>query len=221
VPAAGFTGFDFSPRVHAEPSTPFGDLCAEVFTARADDRPARGADVHVEATVTLEDIARGARRAVTAHRQAACDACAGTGTSRVTAVDCLACEGRGSMRVVHGHMIFTTPCGRCRGEGRRTVVPCRACAGRGVEARADTVTIDVPPGIHDGAVLRVPGLGHAGRRGGPPGDAHVSVRVAPHLLHEVARSGFAKPQEPHIMGASIKETPRSGTSWIYEPEARR
>src|SRR5262245_49429214 len=28
APAAGFAGFDFSPRVHAEPSTTFGDLFA-------------------------------------------------------------------------------------------------------------------------------------------------------------------------------------------------
>ena len=183
APAAGFTGFDFSPRVHAEPSTTFGDLFAEVFAPRAVDRPARGADVHVEATVTLEDIARGARRTVTVHRQAACSACAGTGASRVAAMECAACEGRGTTRVVRGHMIFTTPCGRCAGTGRRTAVPCRSCGGRGGAARADTVTIDVPPGIHDGAALRVAGLGHAGRDGGPPGDAHVRVTVTPHPLY--------------------------------------
>jgi molecular chaperone DnaJ len=183
APAAGFTGFDFSPRVHAEPSTTFGDLFAEVFTPRAADRPSRGADVHVEAAVTLEDIARGTRRAVTVHRQASCDACAGTGTSRAAAEDCAACEGRGNTRVVRGHMIFTTPCSRCGGSGRQTAVPCRSCAGRGGDARADTVTVEVPPGIHDGAVLRVAGLGHAGRHGGPPGDAHVRVTVTPHALY--------------------------------------
>ena len=89
--AAGFTGFDFSPRVHAEPSTTFGDLFAEVFAPLAEARQSRGADVHVEATVTLEDIALGTRRAVTVHRQAACDACAGTGAVRTAAV---ACGGR-------------------------------------------------------------------------------------------------------------------------------
>ncbi len=49
--AAGFTGFDFSPRVHAEPSTTFGDLFAEVFAPLAETRQARGADVHVDVTV--------------------------------------------------------------------------------------------------------------------------------------------------------------------------
>ncbi len=181
--AAGFSGFDFSARVQAEPATTFGDLFADVFAPRAPERPSRGADVHVEASVTLEDIARGAQRRVTVHRQAACAACAGTGAARSAIVDCPACAGSGATRVVRGHMIFTTPCARCGGAGRRTTAPCRTCDGRGFEARADTVTVDVPPGVQDGAVLRVPGMGHAGRGGGGAGDAHVGITVAPHPLY--------------------------------------
>lgn len=181
--AAGFTGFDFSPRVHAEPSTTFDDLFAEVFAPLAEQRQARGADVHVDVTVTLEEIALGTRRAVTVHRHAACDACAGTGAVRTAAVPCGACEGTGAVRVVRGHMMFSTPCGRCGGAGRRAVQPCRACGGRGVVARADSVTIDVPPGVPDGAVVRLPGLGHAGRAGGVAGDAQVTITVAAHALY--------------------------------------
>ncbi len=186
APAAGFSGFDFSSRVHAEPSTTFGDLFAEVFAPRTPERPSRGADVHVEAGVTLEDIATGARRSVTVTRQAACAACAGTGAARAAAADCAACEGRGTTRVVRGHMIFTMPCARCAGAGRGSAAPCRSCAGRGVEARADAVAVDVPPGCPDGAVIRVPGMGHAGRAGGAPGDAHVTITVAPHPLYRRA-----------------------------------
>ncbi len=186
--AAGFTGFDFSPLVHAEPSTTFGDLFAEVFTPRADGRPARGVDVHVEVTVTLEEVASGTRRAVTVQRQAACVVCAGVGVARVTPVACPACEGTGATRVVRGHMVFATPCGRCGGAGHVATSACRACGGRGVEARTDTVDIEVPPGIHDGAMLRVTGLGHAGRTGGAPGDGHVTVTVAAHALYR--RDGY-------------------------------
>lgn len=181
--AAGFTGFDFSPSIHAEPSTTFGDLFAEVFAPLAETRASRGADVHVETTVTLEDIAAGTRRAVTVHRQAACHACAGTGAVRTAAAACDTCSGTGSVQAVRGHMLFSTPCGRCGGSGRRAVQPCRACAGRAVEARADTVTIDVPAGVPDGAVLRLAGLGHAGRAGGPAGDVHVAITVAAHPLY--------------------------------------
>ena len=40
--------------------------------------------------------------------------------------------------------------------------------------------ITLPPGLRDGAELTVPGQGHAGRRGGTPGDLRLAVRVEPH-----------------------------------------
>ena len=37
--------------------------------------------------------------------------------------------------------------------------------------------VDVPAGIEDGQRIRLAGRGHAGERGGPPGDLYVLVRV--------------------------------------------
>lgn len=187
APAAGFTGFDFSPRVHAEPTTTFGDLFAEVMAPQVPERAVRGADVHVDITVTLEDVARGARCRVTVPRQAACAPCAGSGAARGSSTVCAACDGSGATRVARGCMTFTTPCVGCGGAGRRNTAPCRGCGGRGVVSRADAITVEVPAGSPDGAVLRVPGMGHAGRGGGAPGDAHVTITVALHPLYR--RSG--------------------------------
>jgi molecular chaperone DnaJ len=39
------------------------------------------------------------------------------------------------------------------------------------------VAVDIPAGIADGQRIRVTGRGHAGERGGPPGDLYVQVRV--------------------------------------------
>lgn len=44
------------------------------------------------------------------------------------------------------------------------------------------VAVEVPPGVAEGEVLRVPGGGLAGRNGGPPGDALVTVSITPHRL---------------------------------------
>jgi molecular chaperone DnaJ len=41
-----------------------------------------------------------------------------------------------------------------------------------------TLDVDVPAGIADDQRIRLPGRGHAGERGGPPGDLYVLVRVA-------------------------------------------
>lgn len=183
TPAPGFAGFDFSPRVHAEPSTTFGDLFAGAILAATDRRPARGADVHLTLEITLEDVAAGSTQALAVPRAAPCRTCAGSGVVRTSPDDCVACDGSGSVRVKRGHMIFTQPCDRCDGTGARVRVTCAACAGEGIEPRTDVVDVRVPPGIADGAVLHLEGLGHAGRHGGRAGDASVTVRVAPHPLY--------------------------------------
>ena len=45
---------------------------------------------------------------------------------------------------------------------------------------AETLTLSIPPGVDDGAQLRVTGRGQAGLRGGRAGDLYVLIRVAPH-----------------------------------------
>jgi curved DNA-binding protein len=42
------------------------------------------------------------------------------------------------------------------------------------------VRVRIPPGVTDGQVLRVPGKGGKGQRGGPEGDLYLDIRVQPH-----------------------------------------
>ena len=49
---------------------------------------------------------------------------------------------------------------------------------RGRKAVRKTLDVDVPAGIADEQRIRLGGRGHAGERGGPPGDLYVLVRVA-------------------------------------------
>src|SRR4029079_16745945 len=53
------------------------------------------------------------------------------------------------------------------------------CGGRGGRAVRKTLQVDIPPGIADEQRIRLTGRGHAGERGGPPGDLYVLVRVLP------------------------------------------
>ena len=48
--------------------------------------------------------------------------------------------------------------------------------------RSDRLAINVPPGLADGARIRVPAKGHVGRNDGEHGDLYIIVRVQPHLL---------------------------------------
>jgi molecular chaperone DnaJ len=48
--------------------------------------------------------------------------------------------------------------------------------------RTETLTIQLPAGLADGARIRVPGKGHAGVKGGDSGDLLINVLVEAHAL---------------------------------------
>ncbi|MCC7243456.1 MAG: J domain-containing protein [Acidobacteria bacterium] len=180
-PSYGFAGFDFSAGVHAEPTTTFGELFAEVFSRRGGPAaaPERGADIHARTTLAFAEMWHGVDRAVTLTRHQACTGCAGSGFRRAAETRCLTCEGTGAVRSVRGHMVFSKHCPRCGGAGLLRQERCERCHGHGAVSRAETLTVRVPAGVQDGARIRVPGKGHAGRRGGAPGDLYLDVGVEP------------------------------------------
>jgi molecular chaperone DnaJ len=54
---------------------------------------------------------------------------------------------------------------------------CPGCGGSGREFVERRLKVHIPPGVEDGAQLRVKGEGDAGDRGGAPGDLLLDVRV--------------------------------------------
>jgi molecular chaperone DnaJ len=111
-----------------------------------------------------------------------CERCRGNGAEPGTPIEtCSRCGGAGQLRVVSrtpfGQMMRTTVCDACDGDGKVAREPCRECHGRGRKVEKVKVSVDVPAGIADGQRMRIAGRGHAGERGGPPGDLYVLVRV--------------------------------------------
>jgi molecular chaperone DnaJ len=111
-----------------------------------------------------------------------CEHCRGNGAEPGTPIEtCERCGGTGQLRAVtrtpFGQMMRTTVCEKCGGDGRVPQQPCRACRGRGHKVERVKVSVEVPPGIGDGQRIRITGRGHAGERGGPPGDLYVQIRV--------------------------------------------
>ena len=181
----GFSGFDFSSRVHAERTTTFGDLFEEVLSKRqrAPEAPAHGSDIHARTTLTFEEAWHGATRSVHVTRQDVCRRCAGSGYRRVSETRCMSCDGSGAVRSVRGHMVFAKTCPTCGGEGRLKQEACAACHGQGVETQSEKLTVRIPAAVADGARVRIAGKGHAGVRGGPPGDLLIDVTVAEHPVY--------------------------------------
>jgi molecular chaperone DnaJ len=181
---SGFEGFDFSTRGVDHAAT-FGDLFAEVLTARHDSRPAkdRGADLHQTLGLSFEEAFNGAQRTITVTRRETCRGCAGTGVTRASAGSCLVCQGTGAVRTVRGHMVFSRSCPACGGNGQQRPRACENCSGTGQLMRSEAVQVRIPAGICNAERVRVPGRGNAGVGGGEPGDLYITVQVAEHQLY--------------------------------------
>ena len=145
--------------------------------------PPQGSDVEVAARLTFAEAVFGAEPEVTVRAAVTCDTCAGSGARPGTSpVTCTSCRGAGEVRRVRqsilGQMVTSAPCPTCGGIGEEVPSPCTECGGDGRVVEERVLTVKVPPGVDDGSVLRVPGGGAVGPRGGPPGDLYVHLRVA-------------------------------------------
>jgi molecular chaperone DnaJ len=80
-------------------------------------------------------------------------------------------------------MVFSRTCPGCGGTGQQRPHACEACAGGGYLTRAEAVQVRIPAGVADGDRVRVPAKGHAGLRGGEPGDLYIAVQVSPHPIY--------------------------------------
>ncbi|HZU61203.1 MAG TPA: molecular chaperone DnaJ [Solirubrobacteraceae bacterium] len=157
----------------------FGDLFGGGGAAVG---PVQGGDIAVAAEIDLAQAARGSTVEVNYDVVSPCAHCHGNGAEPGTPIEtCSRCGGSGQLRAVSrtpfGQIMRTAVCDVCQGEGKVARNPCRECAGRGRKVERATVSVDVPAGIADGQRMRIAGRGHAGERGGPPGDLYVLIRV--------------------------------------------
>jgi len=76
------------------------------------------------------------------------------------------------------------PCASCGGTGRIQNVLCSACRGSGAVARLKRLEVKIPPGVKDGARVRIAGKGEPGYAGGKSGDLYLVTSVKPHRLFE-------------------------------------
>jgi len=159
--------------------SPFGDL----FGGAA--RPGgavQGGDIAVSADIDLLGAAHGTSVEVSYEAVTLCEHCRGNGAEPGTPIEtCPRCGGSGQLRAVSrtpfGQVVRAAVCDVCHGDGRVAREPCKACRGRGHTIERSKVSVDVPAGIADGQRIRIAGRGHAGERGGPPGDLYVVVHV--------------------------------------------
>ncbi len=163
----------------------FGDAGLGGFAAPGRNAATAGTDVETVLELDLAEAVFGGVQDVTVTLAVPCKDCEATGAAAGTdARTCPDCGGSGQVRRVRqsmlGQMVTAGPCRRCSGLGRYVESPCGACWGHGRIRGERTYSLDVPPGVDNGTVLRLSGRGGVGLRGGPHGDLYVQVRTRPH-----------------------------------------
>ena len=138
-----------------------------------------GATRRIALQLSAEEAKKGCTKSVSYQHLEACAHCRGKGTSEGSDVAaCPTCRGTGQVEASMGGL-FTAAmkCPTCAGAGKVIRNPCPSCRGTGTSSVRATVRVEVPAGSHDGGSLRVPGMGDAGRCGGPSGDLQVDFEV--------------------------------------------
>lgn len=180
----GFDGFDSFGGL--------GDIFDAFFsgTARATRRgPQRGADLHCNLTISLEEVAAGCDKEIDIHRMEICSRCRGTGSEPGSQPFlCPDCNGSGQVRRVQrslfGRFVNRATCSRCHGQGEIITQPCSQCRGTGKEHRTRRIGVKIPPGVDSSSQICLRGEGEAGDKRGPAGNLYVTISVSEHKLFE-------------------------------------
>ncbi len=151
----------------------------------------RGANLRVKLKMDYEEIANGATKKIKVKKYVPCNTCSGSGAKDKGSVQtCSGCGGSGQVRRVTntflGQMQTVTTCPTCNGEGVQITAKCAVCKGEGRVYGEDTLSLDIPAGVHEGMQLSMGGNGNAGERGGPPGDLLILIEEEkhPHLKRQ-------------------------------------
>jgi molecular chaperone DnaJ len=194
--------------------------------ARGRGGPPRGSDAELRVVLDFEEAVFGAQHELEVKLPARCATCEGSGARLgTTPTTCSQCQGAGEVRRVRqsilGQMVTASPCPRCGGLGEEIASPCADCRGDGRVMEERTLLADVPPGVDDGATLRLTGRGAAGPRGGLAGDLYVHLSVRPHP--SFTRDGYDLVHELHLpvtqaaLGAALTLDTLDGAEEVIVP----
>jgi molecular chaperone DnaJ len=174
----------------------FSDIFEEVFGFGGGPGARRGAmrgrDISVDIELPFQEAVFGIERRLLIQKIGMCPICNGDGKEPGTEVlSCTSCNGSGTVRETRrslfGSFTQLRQCSTCHGRGEVPKTPCKECRGAGVMRRSEEIIIDVPAGINDGEMIKLPGKGEA-TPGGVSGDLYAKIHVLPHP--SIKRDGF-------------------------------
>jgi molecular chaperone DnaJ len=164
----------------------FSDLFGGSGGKRSGAMPAEpGEDLEYALELDLLDAVRGTTQTISIQRPMPCPACrGGSGQKNHTPAVCHECDGQGQVRVGSGPVSLFRTCARCGGTGRLRAGGCSRCGGSGRVLNSERLVAHIPPGVDEGARIRLAGKGAARTPTGPVGDLYLVVHLRPHTCLE-------------------------------------
>jgi molecular chaperone DnaJ len=186
----GFGGFDFSQFQqgfgNGGVEFDFGDIFGDIFSGGrgAQARTPRGRDISIDLEISFKDAALGTMRNVLIAKVSKCNLCHGTGAKTGTELEtCTTCNGSGRIHETRnsilGQFSSVRACTICEGTGKVPKEKCTECKGHGVHRKQEEMKINIPAGIDNGEMIRMPQQGEA-IKAGVAGDLYVKIHVKPH-----------------------------------------
>lgn len=186
----------------------------------------RGSDISIAIDVSFADSVFGTKRSVLLQRTAQCELCSGSGAEAGTKKKkCAMCQGTGTIREsrksIFGMFTSLAECSSCGGTGEISEHPCKSCRGAGIKRKQENLDIEIPPGIQNGEVVKLVGMGED-VFGGISGDLYVKIGVTPHpFFHREGSDILMDLQLPisvMLMGGEEKIKTLDGAILIKIPE---
>lgn len=210
----GGGGFDFN-GFSSGGFSDLGDIFESFFgggfaqqQARPQTGPERGEDAEAMVTIDFLTAVFGGEESVDVTLLEICDVCKGDGAepgSKI--VTCATCSGTGqerrTQRSIFGNVTTASVCHVCHGKGKVPEKQCHECGGHGRVKKTSKLKIKIPAGVDTGTTLKLKEKGHAGQRGGNPGDLYVRLQVRASRKFERSGYDIHTTAEIHVLQAVL------------------
>lgn len=185
-PFEGFQGFGGQSMHFDFGDMGLGDIFGSFFGGGTERRSREdmGRDVQTDLTLTFEEAVFGIEKTMHLTMNGVCTHCKGKRAEPGYELKtCDICKGSGQvvqqMNTIFGAVQQAAICRNCEGRGKIPEKPCSVCRATGVERMKQEITIKIPAGVDDGAVIRLREHGEAAANGNK-GDLYVQINVKPH-----------------------------------------
>lgn len=181
-----------------------------------------GPDFRYDLQIPFAAAILGMETDIEIRRIRSCPVCQATGLHPgSTYQTCPDCDGQGRVFRSPGMLRLGPICQRCHGQGRIIPQPCSHCQGLGTLDQRQRYRITIPPGVEDGARLRIRGEGGEGLHNGPPGHLFVVIHVEPHdFFTRVGNDLYCRVEASFVeaaLGAKIEVPTISGSKILDLP----